>query len=234
MLGVVVPAHNEAEVIGECILRIQQCAGSPRLHGETVELAVVADACTDATALLAAKAGALTLETNARNVGLARASGADLLLSRGARWLAFTDADTLVSRDWLAEQLALDADAVSGTVGVDDWTPHGEHADLLCWHFGVTYTDSDHHRHIRGANLGVSAAAYLRAGGFQHLACSEDVALIAALEASGAQIAWSPRPRVSTSARRIARAAGGFADALMEAVADRLRTGTFPAVLPTT
>jgi len=55
MLGVVVPAHNEAEVIGECILRIQQCAGSPRLHGETVELAVVADACTDATALLAAK-----------------------------------------------------------------------------------------------------------------------------------------------------------------------------------
>ncbi|MEJ8859779.1 glycosyltransferase [Variovorax robiniae] len=234
MLGVVVPAHNEADLIDECILRIQQCAGNPRLQGEAVELVVVADACTDATALLAANAGALIVEINARNVGLARAMGADFLLDRGARWLAFTDADTLVSHDWLAEQLDLGADAVCGTVGVDDWTPHGEHADLLCWHFGETYTDSDHHRHIHGANLGVSAAAYRRAGGFKNLACSEEVALIAALEASGAQIAWSARPRVSTSARRIARAAGGFADALMEAVADRLRTGTCPAVLPTT
>jgi glycosyltransferase involved in cell wall biosynthesis len=234
MLGIVVPAHNEADLIGECIRRILQCASNPRLQGETVELVVVADACTDGTPLLAAEAGALTLEIHARNVGLARALGADFLLARGARWLAFTDADTLVSRDWLAEQLALGADAVCGTVGVDDWTPHGEHANLLCWHFGETYTDSDHHRHTHGANLGVSAAAYRRAGGFKDLACSEDVALIAVLEASGAQIAWSARPRVSTSARRIARAAGGFADALMEAVADRLRTGTFPAVVPAT
>lgn len=127
-----------------------------------------------------------------------------------------------MSPDWLAEQLALDADAVCGTVGGEDWTAHGEHAELLRWHFSQTYFDVDAHRHVHGANLGVSADAYLRAGGFRQLACSEDVDLVRALEASGAQIAWSARPRVTTSARRAARAVGGFADALIEALAMRL------------
>jgi hypothetical protein len=50
-----------------------------------------------------------TVSVNARNVGLARAIGAEALLKRGARWLAFIDADTLVSPSWLADQLSLDA-----------------------------------------------------------------------------------------------------------------------------
>lgn len=54
------------------------------------------------------------------------------------------------------------------------------------------------------------------------MACSEDVALVRSLEAVGAKIAWSARPRVTTSARRLARASGGFADALIHAVNWRL------------
>ena len=54
------------------------------------------------------------------------------------------------------------------------------------------------------------------------VSCSEDVELVSALEACGARIAWSCRPRVTTSARRLARAPGGFADALLKAVAQRL------------
>ena len=116
-------------------------------------------------------------------------------------------------------------------MAVEDWTPHGAQAELLRWHFGQTYFDVDAHRHIHGANLGVSAAAYRRAGGFRNLARSEDVDLVHALEATGAHIAWSSRPRVTTSARRVARASGGFADALIQAVAQRLAAG--PAdVLP--
>jgi hypothetical protein len=61
-----------------------------------------------------------------------------------------------------------------------------------------------------GANLGMSAAAYRRAGGFSPLACHEDVALVEALIASGADVAWSSRPRVVTSARLDSRADGGF------------------------
>lgn len=178
--------------------------------------------------MLAAKAGALTLPVQARNVGVARAAGAELMLARGARWLAFTDADTLVSPEWLADQIELDADAVCGTVEVSDWTPHAEHAKLLSRHFAETYHDVEDHRHVHGANLGVCAAAYQRAGGFKPLACSEDVDLIAALERTGANICWSARPRVRTSARRVARAPGGFADALLQAVAQRLQ-GLAPA-----
>ena len=222
MIGIVIPAHNEQDTIFQCVSAVFEATRSPRLQDESALVLVVTDACTDATSLEAMRAGATLVEVNVRNVGMARSAGAQAALGRGARWLAFTDADTLVSPDWLAEQLALDADAVCGTVGIEDWTSHEAHAGVLRSHFAQTYFDADAHRHIHGANLGVSADAYLRAGGFPELACSEDVALVHALEASGARIAWSARPRVVTSARRVARARGGFGDALLFALAQRL------------
>jgi len=119
MIGIVVPAHNEEDVIVDCLDCIQRCAQHPQLLGEAVEVVVVADACTDNTRSLAARQGVVAMAIDARNVGRARAAGAQWLLDRGARWLAFTDADTLVSAEWLVEQLAIGADAVCGTVGVD-------------------------------------------------------------------------------------------------------------------
>ena len=83
---------------------------------------------------------------------------ADLALAVGARWLAFTDADTVVTPAWLAAQLALKVEAVVGTVAVDDW---GVYGPAMQKHFETTYTDADGHRHIHGANLGVSAAPAL-------------------------------------------------------------------------
>lgn len=240
MIGIVVPAHNEEAAITACLNALQAAARHPDLQHEPVEIAVVLDACTDATGVLAAAGGASTLTIRARNVGMARAVGAEALLARGARWLAFTDADTVASPSWLVDQLSLQADAVCGTVGVEDWAPHGANGPLLQWHFQQTYTDSDGHSHVHGANLGVSAAAYRRAGGFRFLACSEDVAFVASLVASGATVAWSAKPRVVTSARKEARATGGFADALLNAVAERLEAaaqqvlGSGPAQGPLT
>jgi len=222
MIAIVIPAHNEEEVIGIGIRAALVAAIDPRLEGEEVALFVVLDSCGDATAQIAAREGARTLSVCASNVGLARAMGADAAIALGARWLAFTDADTVVSPTWLADQLSLEADAVCGSVGVDDWSPHGIYASLLHAHFLRTYMDADGHRHVHGANLGVSAAAYRRAGGFRHLACHEDVDFVRALEAAGARIAWSAKPRVVTSARRHARAQGGFADALVHAMAPHL------------
>ncbi|MGJ7614135.1 MULTISPECIES: glycosyltransferase [unclassified Variovorax] len=228
MIGIVVPAHNEEACIGACLDALREAARHPGLAGETVEIVVVLDACTDATGVLANAAAAMTLSVRARNVGMARAVGAQVLLVRGARWLAFTDADTVVSPSWLVDQLSLRADVVCGTVGVADWTPHGGNAPLLARHFQQTYTDGDGHSHVHGANLGVCAAAYERAGGFRHLECSEDVALVNALVASGASVAWSAKPRVVTSARKEARAVGGFADALIQAVARQLDVAVQP------
>ncbi len=229
MIGVVIPAHNEQHCICAALNAVRTASSHPGLAGEAVEVLVVLDDCVDTTGVLAVAAGAMTLALSARNVGVARAAGADALLARGARWLAFTDADTVVSPSWLTEQLALGTDAVCGSVSVDDWSPHGVNAGRLREHFGRTYSDRDGHRHIHGANLGVSAEAYRRVGGFLPMACSEDVALVRALEAAGARIAWSARPRVTTSARVQARAVGGFADALLLAVAHTLAVDPTPA-----
>jgi len=207
MIGVVVPAHDEEDQIGACLQSLLLAAHCPRLTGEAVLLVVALDACTDGTARIAHGLGAVTLTVQARNVGLARAQGADLALAAGARWLAFTDADTVVAPDWLADQLAQGSDAVCGTIEVRDWGGYGQ---PMRRHFEATYTDADGHRHIHGANLGVSAEAYRGVGGFQALASSEDVALVHALHDNGASIAWSAMPRVLTSARSDYRAPGGF------------------------
>jgi len=219
MLGIVIPAHNEEERIAAAVGAASAAARHPKLQGEPVEILVVLDSCDDLTGVRACQHGAHTLSLRGRNVGFARAAGAAALLAMGARWLAFSDADTRVSEAWLAEQISLGADAVCGTVSVDDWSCHGDSAPWLREHFGKNYRDVDGHSHVHGANLGVSASAYRRAGGFKHLRCCEDRHLVDALAASGARIAWSARPRVVTSARRDMRAHGGFGSHLEQIAA---------------
>jgi len=212
MIAVVVPAHNEAALVGACVASVQAAAHAPELHGEHVMIVVVLDSCSDGSAAAVHALGVMAISVDFRNVGKARAAGASRALDAGARWLAFTDADTVVAPDWLVQQLGQKADVVCGTVAVEDWQEYGE---CMRSHYRRSYTDLDGHRHIHGANLGVSADAYLRVGGFQPLRSSEDVALVNALVASGACIAWSAAPRVVTSARRDFRAPDGFGATLL-------------------
>ena len=207
LIGVVIPAHNEADLLPHGLRAIDVSARHWALRREPVQVIVVLDGCTDGSGDIARRAGARTLAMPGGNVGAARAAGAELALAAGARWLAFTDADSVVAPGWLSAQLALDCDAVCGTIEVSDW---GCNSELLRRQHEASYRDADGHRHIHGANLGVSAAAYRRAGGFQPHASSEDVALVRALEAAGVRIAWSARPRVATSSRRNPRAPAGF------------------------
>jgi glycosyltransferase involved in cell wall biosynthesis len=215
-IGVVVPAHDEEELIGNCLSSIAAAAREPSLAGTAVHIVVVCDACTDRTVEIVESLGHTALVCDARNVGLARSLGAELALARGADWLAFTDADTVVCRRWLSAQVALRSDVVCGTVGVDDWDVYG---DAMRLHFEQTYRDEDGHRHVHGANLGISARAYRSVGGFASLANSEDVAIVDALEAAGARIAWSAAPRVVTSARARYRATAGFGATLASVAA---------------
>ncbi len=166
------------------------------------------DACRDATRRIASAHGAGCVAVEARNVGIARATGASALIARGARWLAFTDADSAVAPDWLARQLEQAADAVCGVVCIEDW---GDYSVETRAAYESGYVDADHHRHVHGASLGVSSVAYQRAGGFAPLRCSEDVELVRRLDGLGATIRWTNAVRVNTSARRLARAPEGFA-----------------------
>ncbi|WP_077001198.1 glycosyltransferase family 2 protein [Variovorax sp. KK3] len=218
MIGIVIPAHNEALLVECCVRAALAAARHAYLSSEPVEIIVVLDACSDDTEAIVSRLPVTSVVVNVRNVGAARAAGAQHLLERGARWLAFTDADSEVSKDWLAEQLRQEADVVCGTVAIDDWSDQDAYAERLELQFRATYCDADGHRHIHGANLGISAQAYRSVGGFAPLVSSEDVALVEALEAAGARIAWSAAPRVHTSARRVARAPGGFAAAICLAI----------------
>jgi glycosyltransferase involved in cell wall biosynthesis len=214
LIAVIIPAHNEEQHLGACLDSLHRASRCPDLGGEDVRLIVVLDDCSDGTRAIAVAHGAIVLETSSRNVGTARALGADMALALRARWLAFTDADTEVDMRWLSTQLGLSSEAVCGTIAVRDWTAH---APAVQRHFDATYVDQDDHRHVHGANLGLSARAYRRTGGFRSLVTSEDVALVDDLEREGIAIAWSAAPRVFTSARKAFRAPGGFGAALLRA-----------------
>jgi len=213
VIAVIVPAHNEEQHLGTCLDSLRIAAACPALCGEPVLAIVVLDACTDGTARVAARHGAVTVAAPLRNVGAARALGAETAIARGARWLAFTDADSRVDPGWLHAQLALGAPAVCGTVTVQDWSGH---ARSVVDRFRGHYVDADGHRHVHGANLGLTAAAYRQTGGFLALASGEDVALVGELERQGVAIVWSAAPRVFTSARRSFRAPRGFGAHLLE------------------
>ncbi|MCU7646436.1 glycosyltransferase [Pseudomonas piscis] len=224
MIGVVIPAHNEQALLAQCIHAVEQAARHPHLDGEQVRILVVLDACDDDSEALVAAAGIVGLQVDARNVGYARAVGSDYLIAQGARWIACTDADSEVAPDWLVAQLSLGAQMVCGTVQVRDW---GELHEGVRQRYAQAYTQADGHRHIHGANLGFCSATYLRSGGFLPVSAHEDVQLVRAFERLGARICWSQLPRVTTSARLLGRASGGFADYLRQLALEQ-QTSTAP------
>lgn len=213
MIAVIIPAHNEAECMAACLASVFLAASHPELR-EPVEVIVAVDRCTDATAALAQALGARVIDVPVPGgVGIARAAAASKAIALGADWLAVTDADSRVPADWLVEQRRADADVFCGVVQVEDWL---DYSDEVRCRFEQTQATGQGHGRIHGANLGVSAALYQQCGGFPAVTCSEDVALVHALQAINASIAWSPRSVVWTSARRQARAIGGFSDFLKQ------------------
>jgi glycosyltransferase involved in cell wall biosynthesis len=226
-IGVIVPAHNEQDLLPVCLASVHRAARA--LPGTPVHLVVVADACRDRTAEAARRGGASVVDISAGNAGAARAAGARevLRLTRqldpASVWLATTDADTLVPARWLARQARYAGqgwDAVVGTVRVADWSgyPPGVRSLFREHYERVQPHDSaaDQHDHVHGANLGFRASAYLRAGGFPALATAEDHALVRALAAGGSRVLRTRALPVVTSARRESRAPDGFRDYLRQ------------------
>lgn len=214
-VAVVVPARDEAPRIGCCLASV---SAAVRGLGVPTSVLVVADHCADATAAVAAQAGALVLVRSgdpSGGVGAARAAGCEGVLGRLAGlhprdvWLASTDADSLVPPGWLSAQLALaaaDHAAVAGTVtlAVDDSL-----ADSARSRWQRAYRRR--HGHVHGANLGVRADAYLAVGGFPRVPAHEDLGLVDRLVAAGHRVARPAGPPVTTSARLVGRAPVGVA-----------------------
>lgn len=211
MIAAIVPAHNEERLIGPCLQALQVAARHAALAGEAVLIVVALDRCSDATAAVCRRFGVQVVRVDAGCVGVARAVASEFALAQGARWIGCTDADSRVPADWLARQVLCGASAFCGVVTVDDWQ---DYAPAVQREFVAGELAQDGHLHVHGANMGFSARAYRDSGGFLPLVSGEDVALIAAIQTSGARVARLAAPQVVTSARRHARAANGFSDFL--------------------
>ena len=222
-VAVLIPARNEETLLPRCLASVQNA----RLQLPTwctSDVVVIVDSSFDRTRDVAEEllgaAGAVVC-TAVGVVGSARALAADVALRRFQGhpeecWLANTDADCEVPASWLADQLhsaCRGVHAVAGTIDVHDFSEHLPHVRRR---FRETYrTAADGtHSHVHGANLGVRADAYLRAGGWAALATAEDHDLWGRLHANGYSSVSDASLQVITSGRRIGRAPLGFADAL--------------------
>jgi glycosyltransferase involved in cell wall biosynthesis len=218
---VVVPAHNERADLPVClraVLTAALCVPVP------VSIVVVLDASDDDSAKLAGQYGPDVhfVTVDAHNVGAARAVGFEHGRSLGPDddecWYATTDADSRVDPGWLIHQLELGADMVLGVVRITNWRQHSaEVADRYAQAYQADPPDrAGQHGHIHGANMGFSARAYWRVGGFHALSSGEDVDLVERFEAAGYRIHHDIDLSVTTSARTQGRAPHGFAHHLRQ------------------
>jgi len=218
---VVVPAHNERADLPTClraVLTAALCVSVP------VSVVVVLDASDDDSVKLAGQYGPDVhfVSIDVHNVGAARAVGfgygRSLCAADEKCWYVTTDADSRVDPGWLIHQLELGADMVLGVVRVASWRLHSaEIADRYARAYQAgTPGEDGRHPHIHGANMGFSARAYWRVGGFRALSSSEDVDLVERFEAAGYCVHRDTELSVTTSARTNGRAPLGFAHYLSQ------------------
>ena len=217
-LVVVVPVHDEAELLDSCLSSLAAAIARAPVP---CEVRVVLDACTDDSAEIAARHPFSVVRTDARAVGAARAQG----IASGLRplgdlpaervWIANTDADSTVPANWITSQLELaasGADLVVGTVrpDFDDLSPAHQRLWL------DTHIPGSPNGHTHGANLGVRASTYAAVGGFSALTEHEDVRLVDACRRWGATVVATDAAEVITSGRFIGRTPGGYAGYLRD------------------
>ena len=228
-VGVVVPVHNEEDLLGPALDAIETAFDEVALRAVECRTAVVLDGCRDDSATIArdwarslarrkSPLRAVVLRCRSAGVGEARRLGVATLLGKWRAldprniWLATTDADSRVPPRWLAAQVAaheFGADVWTGRVTVEDWSPYEEGTAQL---WNEVY-DAEQ-LPVHGASLGFNAQMYLAAGGFASLGTGEDRALHQAILAEGGRALEDMDLRVITSGRRLARAPLGFAHAL--------------------
>jgi glycosyltransferase involved in cell wall biosynthesis len=222
-VSVLIPASNEEKLLPRCI-RSTLLAAALLPPPITSDIVVVSDSSTDRTRQIAAellRSCGTVITAEVRTAGTARALAAECALTRRRAplercWLANTDADCIIPPRWLIDQLRLadeGIEGIAGTISVDSFEEHGpEVADR----FRTTYIiePDGSHRHVHGANLGVRADAYLRAGGWADLRTAEDHDLWNRLLRSRCATVSTSRIEVATSGRKTGRAPHGFADAL--------------------
>jgi glycosyltransferase involved in cell wall biosynthesis len=250
IVSVAIPARDEGAYVVptlEAFARQRARSGAP-LEPGAFEVIVFANDCTDDTARrvnafaaarphLAIYVAESTLPPHQRHVGFARRAGMNVAATRmrgagSSGIVATTDADTLVSPDWIArtiEELRA-VEAVGGRVvpgpsvasgGADGGRVYAlEHRYRYAVVRLETLLDPSvwdpwpRHGNHQGASFALRARTYGRVGGTPALPVLEDLALYQALLRADVTFRHSLRVRVLTSGRRTSRVEGGYASQL--------------------
>jgi glycosyltransferase involved in cell wall biosynthesis len=250
IVSVAIPARDEGSFIVptlEAFARQRARDGAP-LDPGAFEVIVFANDCADDTARrvrafatsrphLAVYVAESTLPPHERHVGFARRAGMNVAATRVRRAgpngiVATTDADTLVSPDWIArtiEELRA-VEAVGGRVVPAVWAAcegaDGERAYALehRYRYAVVRLETlldpsdfdpwPRHGNHQGASFALRTRTYGRVGGTPALPVLEDLALYRALLRADVTFRHSLNVRVLTSGRRTSRVEGGYASQL--------------------
>ncbi len=221
-IGVVIPVRDEEELLPACLDSVEEAVRVLRVDQAeiAVQVFVVLDACRDRSAqVVAARAEVTPVATQARNVGVARALGVAAASDwaaasgHGALWVANTDGDSVVPRNWLQAQVRMAGEGRELVVGtVQPRSGDLTDQEMALWR--ERHSAAEGHEHIHGANLGFTREAYESVGGFAPLPAHEDVELVGALRSAGVSWIATAEIVVTTSGRRVARAPDGFASYL--------------------
>ncbi|MET0813909.1 MAG: glycosyltransferase [Pseudoxanthomonas sp.] len=194
MLSFIVPAHNEAALIGATLQAAHAAAATLAIEYEIV---VVADACSDDTAAIASDAGARVLRVEHRQIATTRNAGAAEAMGGT---LVFIDADTLIDAKVLEAALSeLQTGAAGGGAGVrllGELSWYERWAETFFLHvFRLT-------RIAPGCFVFCRRAAFEATGGFDtRYYAGEDVAFSRALARQGRFVILTQAVR--TSARKL-------------------------------
>lgn len=229
----VVPARDEEALLPGCLDALAAAVQNSPLPTRTI---VVLDRCTDRSLEICRSRGVDAVEVDYANVGRARHAGATDAILHGPPavelWLANTDADSRVPPDWVSEQVRLanqGADAVLGLVEIDN----DLHQPTLSAHqaaYRRRLGPDGSHGHVHGANLGIRASTYQRAGGFRPLTDHEDRQLLRRVHAlHSTLVVTTTALRVKTSGRTRGRCDAGFARDLARLSEDAPPLATVPS-----
>lgn len=153
-VSVVVPAYNEAYVLADCLIALQD-----QDYDGPYEIVVVNNASTDYTPEIARAMGIKVVDESRK--GYIHALRDGFATARG-EIIACTDADTVVPPDWLSRLVAIltgrpNAIAASGIFALLDGSPW---LRLLGWTFGRL------NWHLAGGNMAIWRWVYETVGGF--------------------------------------------------------------------
>jgi glycosyltransferase involved in cell wall biosynthesis len=194
-VSVVVPAYNEARVIGRCLATLLDQTHPPH------EILIVDDGSTDGTRALARHFGGVTLlEQSHEGSGAARNRGA---IAATGNVLCFVDADMHFARDFLAWLVApIAAGATVGTFHTIEYVANPQERWARLWNVNqrlpITRKLPDDYPDRQAVFRAIRRDAFLKAGGFIAGGYDDDLSLAQrlgtlAVAAPGA-VVWHTNP----------------------------------------